>query len=162
MTPVADSGPPAMAPNPRRQIQHPQPGCGHRPVRQILHLGVVLALKQRQPAVQVVSQHADLKVVGVRRPDPRWMCRQARVVVGFFDQILLAAGLTSSAEISTASPTPPVLPAFTIWVAPDPHCRKRDRYALSCFNPNRPAPFALALDLNRYAAQVPVHNFLCA
>src|SRR5713226_1098805 len=71
-----------------RQKQETQSRGRQRGVTQVLGLDLLLAVEQHQPTVQVVGQHRQLEVHTVHGPSPRWMRRQARIVVGFFDQIL--------------------------------------------------------------------------
>src|SRR6266404_2460348 len=70
------------------QEQETQSRGRQRGVAQILGLGLLLPVEQHQPAVQVIGQHRQLEVHTVHGPSPRGMRRQARIVVGFFDQVL--------------------------------------------------------------------------
>src|SRR5437773_2811404 len=70
------------------QEQETQSRGRQRGVAQILGLGLLLPVEQHQPAVQVIGQHGQLEVHTVHGPSPRGMRRQARIVVGFFDQVL--------------------------------------------------------------------------
>src|SRR5258706_391992 len=71
-----------------RQEQETQSRGRQRDVAQILGLSLFLPVEQHQPTVQVVGQHRQLEVHTVHGPSPRGMRRQARIVVGFFDQVL--------------------------------------------------------------------------
>jgi hypothetical protein len=82
-----------MAPDARGQEQKALPRGSQRGVLHGLHRGVLLAVEQLQPAIQVVGQHGDLEPVGVHDPAIGGMRRQASVVVGFLNEVLGAGTL---------------------------------------------------------------------
>jgi hypothetical protein len=55
---------------------------------QLFHLGLLLALEQKQPTIQVIGQHGQLKMHAVHAPAPERMGRQAGVVVGLLYEVL--------------------------------------------------------------------------
>ena len=88
MIAVADTDPTGVAPDLGREKQKPQTGCRQRGVLQRFYFGLLLAVEQHQPTVQVVGQHRQLEVIAVHHPPPRGIRLQARIVVGFLDQVL--------------------------------------------------------------------------
>ena len=82
-----------MPPDLGRHEQKAQPRRRQGGVPQLLRGGVGFALEQQQPAVEVVGQHDQLKVIAVHVKAARRMGRQSGVVVGFFDKVLRPGAL---------------------------------------------------------------------
>src|ERR1700719_1143955 len=93
MRAVADAHASRMSPDTRRQKQKLQPGRGQRSVAQRFHLGLLFPVEQHQPAVEVVSQHGELKVNAVHRPPSRRMSREPGIIFCFLNEILGARPL---------------------------------------------------------------------
>jgi hypothetical protein len=82
-----------MSPDARRQKQKLQPGRGQRSVAERFHFGLLFPVEQHQPAVEVVSQHGELKVNAVHRPPSRRMSREPGIIFCFLNEILGARPL---------------------------------------------------------------------
>ena len=85
---VADAHSSRVPPDLGGQEQEAQPCRLQRRVMQSLAARAFLAVEQQQPAVQVVGQHRQLKVIAIGLKAAGRMRRQTGIVVGFFDQIL--------------------------------------------------------------------------